>query len=59
MGKIKIVGFDEDPRTLRGVPEGMIEGTVVQQPYEFGYQSVKLTGQVHRGRQVLDPGRTS
>jgi ribose transport system substrate-binding protein len=39
-GTVKIVGFDEDPRTLRGIEEGCIESTVVQQPYEFGYQSM-------------------
>ena len=40
-GKVKIVGFDEDPITLRGITEGAITSTVVQQPYEFGYQSMK------------------
>ncbi|MBC9205849.1 sugar-binding protein [Roseomonas aerophila] len=39
-GKVKIVGFDEDGLTLRGVAEGVIESTVVQQPFEFGYQSM-------------------
>jgi ribose transport system substrate-binding protein len=39
-GKLKIVGFDEDQQTLKGVSEGVIDGTVVQQPFEFGYQSM-------------------
>ena len=39
-GKVKIVGFDEDPQTLRGVADGTIESTIVQQPFEFGYQSM-------------------
>lgn len=39
-GQVKIVGFDEDQQTLRGIKEGTILGTVVQQPYEFGYQSI-------------------
>jgi ribose transport system substrate-binding protein len=39
-GKVKIVGFDEDALTLRGIADGTIESTVVQQPYEFGYQSM-------------------
>jgi ribose transport system substrate-binding protein len=39
-GTVKIVGFDEDPQTLRGVTDGTIEATVVQQPFEFGYQSM-------------------
>ncbi|MCI0754693.1 sugar-binding protein [Teichococcus vastitatis] len=39
-GKVKIVGFDEDALTLRGIADGTIESTVVQQPFEFGYQSM-------------------
>ena len=39
-GKVKIVGFDEDPQTLRGIADGTIQSTVVQQPFEFGYQSM-------------------
>jgi ribose transport system substrate-binding protein len=39
-GTVKIVGFDEDARTLRGISEGCVESTIVQQPYEFGYQSM-------------------
>jgi ribose transport system substrate-binding protein len=41
-GQVKIVGFDEDDNTLYGIREGSIYATVVQQPFEFGYQSVKL-----------------
>jgi ribose transport system substrate-binding protein len=39
-GKIKVVGFDEDAQTLRGVADGTIQSTIVQQPFEFGYQSM-------------------
>ena len=38
-GKVKIVGFDEDQRTLRGISDGTISSTIVQQPFEFGYLS--------------------
>jgi ABC-type sugar transport system substrate-binding protein len=31
------------------VRDGYIEGTIVQQPYEFGYQSVKLMAALARG----------
>jgi ribose transport system substrate-binding protein len=41
-GKVTIVGFDEDPLTLQGIKDGYIAATVVQQPFEFGYQSVKI-----------------
>ncbi len=39
-GQVKIVGFDEDPRTLRGISDGCVQSTVVQQPFEFGYLSM-------------------
>jgi len=42
LGEIKVIGFDEDPITLGGVREGAIVGTVVQQPFEWGYQGMKL-----------------
>jgi len=40
--EVKIVTFDEEDDTLAGVQKGRIYATVVQQPYEFGYQSIKL-----------------
>jgi ribose transport system substrate-binding protein len=40
--RIRIVGFDEHGGTLDGVKEGSIYATVVQNPYEFGYRSVKM-----------------
>jgi ribose transport system substrate-binding protein len=49
LGKIKIIGFDEDPITLGGVKEGTIVGTVVQQPYEWGYQGMKLMAKYIEG----------
>ncbi|HEX8335325.1 MAG TPA: sugar-binding protein, partial [Pyrinomonadaceae bacterium] len=42
IGQVKIIAFDEEDETLAGVKDGSIYGTVVQQPYEFGYQAIKL-----------------
>jgi len=39
-GQVKIVCFDENQETLDGVASGLIYGTVVQQPYEFGKQAI-------------------
>ncbi len=49
LGQIKVIGFDEDPITLGGVKEGTIVGTVVQQPFEWGYQGMKLMAKVLEG----------
>ena len=56
VGQVKIVCFDEDDATLAGVKDGSIFATVVQQPYEFGYQSVHLMAQVLAGDRSAIPG---
>jgi ribose transport system substrate-binding protein len=48
-GKVHIVAFDEMENTLLGIKEGAVYGTVVQQPFEFGYQSVKLMTELAKG----------
>lgn len=42
LGDITVVAFDEDPITLGAVREGSFAGTVVQDPYQWGYQGMKL-----------------
>jgi ribose transport system substrate-binding protein len=46
---VRIICFDEEDETLAGVREGKIYGTVVQQPYEFGYEAIKLMRQALSG----------
>lgn len=41
-GEIKAAVFDEEDGTLQGIKDGVIECTVVQKPYQFGYRSAKL-----------------
>ena len=53
--KVKIICFDEEDETLAGVKEGSIFATVVQQPFEFGYQSVKLMAQILKGDKSAIP----
>ncbi len=49
VGKVKIICFDEEDETLAGVKDGAIYGTVVQQPFEFGYQAIKLMRNILNG----------
>ena len=49
LDKIKIVAFDEEDETLNGIKDGAIYATVVQQPFEFGYQSMALMAKVLGG----------
>src|SRR6476661_9001184 len=55
LGKVTIIGFDEDPITLGGVKEGTIVGTVVQQPYEWGYQGMKMMAKYLEGDKSFIP----
>ena len=48
-GKVKIIGFDEDLITLAAVASGDIEGTVVQDPYNYGYKTVEILAAEARG----------
>jgi ribose transport system substrate-binding protein len=49
VGQLKIIAFDEEDETLAGVKQGAIYATVVQQPFEFGYQAIKLMHQYLNG----------
>lgn len=49
LGKIKVVAFDEDDKTLQAILDGHCFGTVVQNPYQYGYQSVKMLQALARG----------
>lgn len=39
---LKIVGFDHHDQTLAGIESGKVLGTVVQNPYEYGFDSVRM-----------------
>jgi ribose transport system substrate-binding protein len=55
IGKVKIICFDEEDETLDGVKNGDIYATVVQQPFEFGYQSIMLLAKVAGGDKSAIP----
>ncbi|WP_297106267.1 sugar-binding protein [uncultured Devosia sp.] len=42
LGQVTVIAFDEDPITLGAVREGSFAGTVVQDPYQWGYQGMHL-----------------
>ena len=57
IGKIKLVGFDEEKGTLQGILDGEVHGTVVQNPYEYGRQSVRVLAALAKGdKSVLPEG---
>lgn len=55
LGKITVTGFDDDPITLGGIKEGTIVGTVVQQPYLWGYEGMKDMAKILEGDKSFIP----
>jgi ribose transport system substrate-binding protein len=48
-GKVVLVGFDENEETLQGIKDGHVYGTVVQNPFMFGYEAVKILAGLAKG----------
>ena len=53
--RVKVAGFDEDDVTLQGIKDGTVIGTVVQNPYEYGYQSVHILNELLKGNDSAIP----
>lgn len=54
-GRVKVVCFDEEEVTLQSIKDGVIYATVVQKPYEFGYQSMRILAALARGDESVLP----
>ncbi len=54
-GKVQIVAFDQETDTMNGIKDGTIYGTVVQDPYKFGYDSVKMLAALAKGDKSVVP----
>lgn len=59
LGKIKIVCFDDERQTLDGIKEGAIFGTVAQQPFEYGFQTVQTAAKILKGDRSVIPASKS
>jgi len=55
VNEVKIVGFDEHPETLQAISDGTVVGTIVQQPYLFGFKSVEYLAALARKQDVKIP----
>ena len=56
MDQVEVIGFDEEDATLQGILDGTVAGTVVQNPFEYGRQSVKMLAGLHSGKSLSDMG---
>ena len=55
IGQIKVVAFDEADETLRGITDGTVYGTVVQDPYNYGFKSIEVLNALASGDQSVIP----
>jgi len=55
LGKVQVVGFDENAVTLQGIKDGFVAGTIVQNPYQYGYESIRLLAELARGNEAAVP----
>jgi ribose transport system substrate-binding protein len=54
LGEVKVIAFDEADETLQGIVDGTVHGTVVQNPFEYGRQSVRVLAGLTRGQSLAD-----
>ncbi len=55
LGQVKVVAFDEDNETLQGIVDGTVHGTVVQNPFMYGYKSIEVLRALHAGEEGVIP----
>ncbi|HEX3601998.1 MAG TPA: sugar-binding protein, partial [Lacipirellulaceae bacterium] len=55
LGKVKVMGFDENSSTLQGIKDGNVVATIVQNPYQYGYKSIQTLNELHKGNKSVIP----
>jgi ribose transport system substrate-binding protein len=55
LGKVKVMGFDENASTLQGIKDGTVVATIVQNPYQYGYKSISVLDELHKGNKSVIP----
>jgi ribose transport system substrate-binding protein len=58
LGKVRVVAFDEQDETLQAIKDGTCQGTVVQNPYLYGTESVRVLVALTKGdNSVIPPNK--
>ena len=55
VGEVQVIGFDEHRSTIQGILDGSIVGTVSQNPYQYGYESVRILKSLIDGDESVLP----
>ncbi len=52
---VKVIAFDENAMVLEGIRNGSVVGTIVQNPYMYGYRSIEVLNALHKGQKDVIP----
>jgi ribose transport system substrate-binding protein len=55
LGRVKVVAFDEYEPTLKGIEEGNVFATVVQDEFKYGYEAIRLLAELARSEETDIP----
>ena len=55
IGKVQLAAFDEGADVIAGIKEGFVLGTVVQDPYGYGFESVRVLLAFTKGDMSMVP----
>ena len=55
LGKVKAIAFDEEEGTLRGIENGYIFATIAQDPFKYGYETVRMLDSLYRKKDMEVP----
>jgi ribose transport system substrate-binding protein len=50
--KIKLIGFDSDPKLIKLLSDGTIAALIIQDPFRMGYEGVKTALEASKGQKV-------
>ena len=55
LGSVKLAAFDEGAEVITAIKDGSVLGTVVQDPYGYGFESIKLLHALNQGDMSMIP----
>jgi len=55
LGTVKVIAFDENEISLQGIKDGTVSGTVVQDPFQYGYDSVRILSELYKKNTSVIP----
>ncbi len=58
-GQIMLLGFDGEPAAITAIKEGLMQGTIAQQPFEMGALGAELANTLLTGRTIIYDDRVT